>query len=95
MFGQIKNSNNEKLFILAVNSTNCIEPYIKVSTWEGCLEVFNKKTIETDNDQMFIQLIHKEIDEMSAKASTRCNKKGWGVDYFEYLTIKPLYSDKA
>lgn len=93
MFEQLKNSNNEKLFILVVNSTNNIKPFIKVSTWEACLKIFNYKTRETDNDQMFVQLIHKEIDEMSAQASTRCNKKGWGVDYFEYLTIEPLYID--
>lgn len=93
MLGQIKNSYNEKLFILVVNSINCIEPFIKVSTWEGCLECFNKKTIETDNDQMVIQLIHKKINEASASALIRCKKKGGEVDYFEYLTIEPLYSD--
>lgn len=93
MYGQLTNKNKEKLFILVVNSTKCLKPFIKVSTWEACLKIFNYKTAETDNDQMFIQLIHKEIDEISAQASTRCNKKGWGTDYFEYLTIEPLYSD--
>lgn len=51
-------------------------------------------TLETDNNIFFAQLIHKEVDEEfhQAEASMRCNKKGWGNDYFNYITIEPLYT---
>lgn len=51
-------------------------------------------TVETDNDRFFAQLIHKEVDEEfhKAEASIRCNKKGWGSDFFKYITIEPLYT---
>lgn len=92
MYDQLTNAKGEKLFILVTNSTNSIKPYVKVSTWEECLKIFNQKTIETDNDQMLVQLIHKKISENYAEASTRCNRKGWGYDFFQYITIEPLYS---
>lgn len=52
-------------------------------------------TTEVDNDRILAQLVHKEINESTntASASMRCNKKGWGSDYFEYITIEPLYTD--
>ena len=48
-----------------------------------------------DNDNFFAQLVHKEIDEEAheAKTSMRRNKKGWGYDYFNYITINPLYTE--
>nr|UVX92687.1 MAG: hypothetical protein [Bacteriophage sp.] len=44
--------------------------------------------------RFFAQLIHKDIDEEyhKAEASVRCNRKGWGSDYFKYITIEPLYT---
>lgn len=47
-----------------------------------------------DNDNFFAQVVHKKIDEEAhtAEASMRCNKKGWGYDYFNYITINPLYT---
>lgn len=67
---------------------------IKVDTWEKCKELFTQMTSERDDDRFFAQLIHKEVDEElhSAEASMRCNRKGWGNDYFRYITIKPLYT---
>lgn len=52
-------------------------------------------TTEIDNDIFFAQLIHKSINEEyhSAEASMRCNKIGWGSDYFKYITIEPLYTE--
>lgn len=48
---------------------------------------------EQDDDRFFAQLIHKKLNELgTAEASMRCNKKGWGNDYFKYITIEPLYT---
>ena len=57
--------------------------------------VYNNDALEADNDRFFAQLIHKEINKdcHRAEASMRCNKKGWGSDYFQYITIEPLYTD--
>lgn len=51
-------------------------------------------TIKQDDDSFFAQLIHKEVNEEfnKAEASIRCNKKGWGSDFFRYITIEPLYT---
>ncbi len=95
MFRQITNKNGEKLYILTSVSTNDIEPYIKVNTWEQCKELLDHITIEKDDSEFLNQLIYKEVDEKfhRAKASMRCNRKGWGCDFFKYVTIKPLYTD--
>ena len=95
MFSQIKNTNEEKLYIFTVVSTNDIKPYIKVDTWKGCIKKLEQLTLEADNDRFFAQLIHKEINKdcHRAEASMRCNKKGWGSDYFQYITIESLYTD--
>ena len=95
MFDQIKNRKGEKLYILTVVSTKDIQPLIIASTWEGCMKKLEQMTLEADNDRFFVQLIHKEINKdcHRAEASMRCNKKGWGSDYFQYITIEPLYTD--
>ena len=43
----------------------------------------------------FAQIIHKNISEEThtAEASMRRNQKGWGCDYFNYITIRPLYTE--
>lgn len=94
MFDQIQNKKGEKLYILTSVFTNDIKPYIKVNTWEKCKEHLEDITTEVDNDRFFAQLVHKEINEEfhTAEASMRCNKKGWGNDYFKYITIEPLYT---
>lgn len=95
MYNQIENRKGEKLYILTVVSTNDIQPYITASTWEGCIKKLEQLTLEVDNDRLFAQLIHKEINKdcHRAEASMRCNKKGWGSDYFQYITIDSLYTD--
>ena len=95
MHSQIKNTKGKDLYIITVVSTNDIQPRIIISTWEGCIKKLEQITLETDDDRFLAQLIHKEInkDYHRAKASMRCNKKGWGNDYFKYITIKPLYTD--
>ena len=95
MYRQIINKKGEKLYILTSVSTNDIRPYIKVSTWEKCKEQLEDITTEKDDDRFFAQLIHKEVNEEfnRAEASMRCNKKGWGSDYFKYITIEPLYTE--
>lgn len=95
MYGQITNEKGEKLYILTSVSTNDIKPYIKVDTWEKCKDLFSRMTIEQDDNRFFAQLIHKEVDEENheAEASMRCNRKGWGNDYFKYITIEPLYTE--
>ena len=95
MYSHIRNKKGEELYILTVVSTNDIKPYIRVNTWENCIARLNHLTVETDNDRFFAQLIHKEVDEIShtAEASMRCNRKGWGSDFFEYITIEPLYTE--
>lgn len=94
MFDQIKNRKEEKLYILTVVSTNDIMPHITVDTWNGCKKKFESLCQEVDNSRFFAQLIHKEIDEevCKAEASIRCNQKGWGSDFFRYMTINPLYT---
>lgn len=92
MFDQIKNRQGEKLYIITIVSSNDIKPLIKVDTWEECLKTFKSVTEEVNNDNFLVQLIHKELTEVTAEASIRCNKKGWGNDYFRYITIEPLYT---
>ena len=94
MYRQITNEKGEKLYILTAVSTSDIKPYIRVDTWEKCKDLFSKIITEQDDDRFFAQLIHKEVDEEfhKAEASMRCNKKGWGSDYFKYITIEPLYT---
>ena len=95
MYSQIKNTKGEDLYIITVVSTNDIKPYIKVDTWKGCIKKLEQVTTEVDNDRILAQRIHKEINEdnETASASMRCNRKGWGSDYFQYITIEPLYTD--
>ena len=95
MYSHIRNKKGEELYILTVVPTNDIKPYIIVNTWENCVARLNHLTIETDNDKVFAQLIHKEVDEINhtAEASMRCNRNGWGSDFFEYITIESLYTE--
>ena len=95
MFNQIENRQGDKLYIFTISNTNSIKPYTYVNTWEECLKKFKEATKEMDNNNFFAQLVHKEIDEEAheAKASMRRNKKGWGYDYFNYITIYPLYTE--
>ena len=95
MFSQLKNSKGEKLYLIVKTNTNNIEPYTRVYSWEKALELFNSFTTEVDNESFFAQLIHKEIDAEAhtAKASMRQNHKGWGSDFFTYITIHPIYGD--
>lgn len=95
MYGQILNTDGEELYLLTLVSTNDIKPYAKVDTWAKCKEQLERMTVETDNDMLFAQLIHKEVDEEfhKAEASMRCNRKGWGSDFFKYITIEPLYTE--
>lgn len=94
MFNQITNKKGENLYILTSVSTNDIKPYIKVDTWAKCKKTLESMTIEVIDDRFFAQLIHKEVDDEfhTAKASMRCNRKGWGNDFFKYITIEPLYT---
>lgn len=95
MYSNIRNKKGEELYILTVVSTNDIEPYTLVNTWENCIARFNHLTVETDNDRVFAQKIHKGVDDERhlAKAYMRCNRKGWGSDFFKYITIEPLYTE--
>ena len=72
--------------------TSCL---ISVDTWAKCKELLEAITTEQDSVSFFAQLIHKEVYEEfhKAEASMRCNKKGWGSDYFKYITIKCLYTE--
>ena len=63
---------------------------------------FRSNTIESESiniigaiDRFFAQIIHKNISEEThtAEASMRRNNKGWGCDYFNYITINPLYTE--
>lgn len=95
MFDQIKNRKGEKLYILTIANTNSIKPYTYVNAWEVCINKFKEATMEMDNDNFFAQVVHKKIDEEAhtAEASMRRNTKGWGCDYFNYITINPLYTE--
>lgn len=95
MYEQITNKKGEKLYILTSVSTNDVRPYVTVNTWEKCKETLEQITIEKDTSTFFAQLIHKEVNEEfhKAEASMRCNKIGWGSDYFKYITIEPLYTE--
>lgn len=91
----LKNSKGENLYLFVKINTNNIEPYTKVCTWEQALKRLNSFTTEADNESFFAQLIHKEIDaeNNTAKAFMRQNHKGFGSDFFTYITIKPIYGD--
>ena len=95
MYSQIKNTKGEDIYIITIVSTNDIQPLIITSTWEGCIKKLEQITLEVDNDSFFAQIVHKNISEEThtAEASMRRNNKGWGSDYFKYITIEPLYTD--
>lgn len=88
-------TKGEPLYILTAVSTNDIRPYVTVNTWAKCKEKLERMTTEVNNNTVFAQLIHKSISEEyhSAEASMRCNKIGWGSDYFKYITIESLYTE--
>ena len=95
MYSQIKNTKGEDIYIIIVISTNDIQPLIIANTWEECIKKLEQLTLEVDNDRVFAQLIYKEINKNChrAKAFMRCNKKSCGSNYFQYITIEPLYTD--
>lgn len=95
MYNQITNRKGEKLYILTTVDTNDINPYIKINTWTKCKEQLERMTTEVNNDIYFAQLIHKKVNEEfhRAEASLRRNEKGCGSDYFQYITIEPLYTE--
>ena len=95
MYSQIQNTKGEKLYIFTISNTNSIKPCIYVNTWERCINKFEMIIKELNNNNFFAQLIHKKINEKAhtAEASMRCNNKVWGDDYFQYITIEPLYID--
>ena len=95
MYNQIENRKGEKLYIITILSTNDIMPHTMVNTWEWCINKFEMITKELDNNSFFAQLIHKKINEETriAEASMRRNNRGWGSDYFQYITIQPLYTE--
>lgn len=95
MFHQIKNRKGEKLYIFIISNTNSIKPYTYVNTWEECLKKFEVCTKELNNDSFFAQIIYKKISEEThtAEASMRRNNKGFGYDYFSYITVNPLYTE--
>lgn len=94
MYSHIRNRKGEKLYILISVFTNSIKPYIIVNTWAKCREWFEDMTTEIHDPSFCIQLIHKTINEEThtAEASFRCNEKCQDCNYFEYITIKPLYT---
>ena len=89
----LKNKKGEDLYLFMCVSTNDIKPYTYIDTWENCVSKLESYTEEIDNDRFFAQLIHKTIDKDygRAKASMRCNKIGWGFDFFRYITIEPIF----
>lgn len=95
MLNQIENRKGEKLYIFITSSTNSIKSYTYVNTWEECLKTFEECTKELDNESFFAQIIHKNINEEThtAEAEMRHNQKDWGYDYFNYITILPLYTE--
>ena len=95
MFEQLKNSKGENLYLFIKVDTNSIRPYANVCTWKDALSFLDSFTTEVDNEKLFVQLISKEINEEfhMAEAFMRQNRKGWGSDFFTYITIKPIYGD--
>lgn len=88
----LKNKKGEDLYLFMCVSTNEITPYTRIDTWENCIAELEFYTREVNNDRFFAQLIHKEIHKAydSAEASMRCNRIGWGPDFFRYITIEPI-----
>ena len=86
-------TNGEQLYLFVIVSTNDIEPLIRISTWKKCIEMFESATTEMDNDRFLAHLIKKDITEnVYAKATMLCNEKGWGNDFFKYITIEPAFT---
>lgn len=94
MTDYIKNSKGERLYLLIMVNTNTIKPYVEVRTWNEAIASFNELTVERNDEQYFAKLISKEInkDSFMAKAIMIRNHKGWGCDFFTYITIAPLSS---
>lgn len=91
MYDIAKNKNGEDLYLLVDVKTNSIKPYTYINTWVKVMEKFEALTEENDDTNYFAQIVHKIISKTGAEASMRCNKRGWGYDYFRYITVEPLY----
>ena len=91
MYDIAKSKNDEDLYLLVDVKTNSIKPYTYISTWGKVMDKFETLTEENDDTNYFAQIVHKIISKTGAEASMRCNKRGYGCDYFRYITVEPLY----
>lgn len=89
----VKNERGDDLYILVESTTMSIEPRIYINTKSKVMEKFHLSTKESNDGVYLAQLIHKVSNGTKAKASMRCNRKGWGCDYFVYITVEPLYTN--
>lgn len=91
---QVKNKNNEDLFIIVItNSKEFNDPIVLLKTWPEAKEMFEKKVTERDDDSYKIKQLSITRDEKrKLQAQLLCNHKGWGKDYFEFIKIEKAYA---
>lgn len=91
---QLTNSKKEKLYkFIIVDSNDFTSPVVSIKTWEEAIQQLRDMTVEKDNDEFLVQVVHKEVKEDYdlAKAILRINHKGWGGDYFRSIIVEPAF----
>jgi hypothetical protein len=88
---EVTNSKGEKLYqVIDTNSKEFNRPSVYLKTWEEAEEFFNKAIEERDTDTMLVQQITVTRDsQYRLEAQLRCNRKGWGFDYFRCIIVEP------
>jgi len=91
---QLTNSKKENLYkFIFVDSNDFTSPSVTLKTWKEAIQQLQEMTVEKDNDEFLVQVVHKEVKEDygRAKAILRINHKGWGGDYFRSIIVEPAY----
>lgn len=89
MYTLLYDNNQEPLYLFTLVKTNDIKPLIRIANWGRCMKMLSNHTVERNDERFYNHVIHQEIVENeSAEASCLCNKRGWGNDFFTYITIK-------
>lgn len=84
---QVKNYKGENLFMVIINHSNDIRPFVSLKTWEEAETMFNQYLVEEDSESFFNKVVKVEKTNNRMSAITVSNKKGWGSDYTTYIEV--------
>ena len=103
MYNYYENMEKGLVYSYYIRIVDEIKPYEKITIKNMIEEVLKQYSYEnflyylcTSKELDFLKkILDKKIDEEAHKAEAlmRRNKRGWGYDYFNYITINPLYTE--